>query len=133
MKIFVDTGAWLALHDKNDQFHNRAIEAISRIQKEKIELITSDFIFDESLTFIRYRASHDAAVLFGSSLLQSSIVTLVSVDRDLLHLAFELFRKYKDQDFSLTDCTSFVLMKRLKLTTCFGFDAHFSHMGFSIL
>ena len=133
MKIFVDTGAWLALHDKQDQFHKQAIEASARIEKEKIELVTSDFIFDESLTFIRYRASHDAAVLFGSSLLHSSIVSMVSVDRDLLHLAFELFRKYKDQDFSLTDCTSFVLMKRLKLTTCFTFDSHFPHMGFRML
>jgi uncharacterized protein len=132
MKIFVDTGAWLALHDKHDQFHKQAIEAKTRIEKEKIELITSDFIFDESLTFIRYRVSHDAAVLFGSSLFHSSIVTMVSIDRDLLHLAFELFRKYKDQDFSLTDCTSFVLMKRLKLTTCFTFDSHFSQMGFTL-
>ena len=41
--------------------------------------------------------------------------------------------KYKDQEFSLTDCTSFVLMKRLKLTTCFTYDSHFSHMGFRIL
>ena len=133
MKIFVDTGAWLALHDKQDQFHLQAIEARARIEKEKIELITSDFIFDESLTFIRYRSSHDAAVLFGSSLLQSSIVTIISVDRELLHLAFELFRKYRDQDFSLTDCTSFVLMKRLKLTTCFTFDSHFAHMGYTLL
>ena len=133
MKIFVDTGAWLALHDKHDQFHKQAIEAKTRIEKEKIELITSDFIFDESLTFIRYRVSHDAAVLFGSSLFHSSIVTMVSIDRDLLHLAFELFRKYQDQDFSLTDCISFILMKRLKLTTCFTFDSHFSQMGFTLL
>ena len=133
MKIFVDTGAWLALHDKHDQFHKQVIEAKTRIEKEEIELITSDFIFDESLTFIRYRVSHDAAVLFGSSLFHSSIVTMVSIDRDILHLAFELFRKYQDQDFSLTDCTSFVLMKRLKLTTCFTFDSHFSQMGFTLL
>ena len=133
MKIFVDTGAWLALSDKQDQFHGRALEVRARIEKEKIELITSDFIFDESLTFIRYRVSHDAAVLFGSSLFHSSIVTMVSVDRDLLLQAFALFRKYQDQDFSLTDCTSFVLMKRLKLTTCFTFDSHFSQMGFTLL
>lgn len=132
MRIFVDTGAWLALHDKQDQFHHQAIAARARIEREKIELVTSDFVFDESLTFIRYRASHDAAVLFGSSLLRSSIVTMHSVDRDLLLASFELFKKYKDQDFSLTDCTSFVLMKRLKVSTCFTFDAHFSQMGFAM-
>lgn len=133
MKIFVDTAAWLALHDKQDQFHTQAMEVRTRIEKEKIDLITSDFVFDESLTFIRYRVSHDAAVLFGSSLFQSSIVTMLSVDRDLLHLAFEIFKKYNDQDFSLTDCTSFALMKRLKLKTCFTFDPHFHQMGFTML
>jgi predicted nucleic acid-binding protein len=130
MKIFVDAGAWLALHDKHDQFHRQALEVRTRIGNEKIELVTSDYIFDETLTFIRYRVSHDAAVRYGSSLLHSSIVTMVSVDRDILHSAFDLFKKYKDQDFSLTDCTSFVLMKRLKLNTCFSFDSHFTRMGF---
>ena len=133
MRIFVDTGAWLALNDKQDQFHKRSIESMARIQKDKIELMTSDFVFDESLTFIRYRSSHQAAVLFGSSLLNSSIVTVASVDKELLHLSFDLFQKYKDQDFSLTDCSSFVLMKRLKLTTCFTYDSHFAHMGFCML
>jgi predicted nucleic acid-binding protein len=133
MKVFVDTGAWLALHDKHDQFHQQAIEAKNRIEKNKIELVTSDFIFDESVTFIRYRVSHTAAVLFGSSLLRSSIVSMVSIDRDLLHQAFEIFRKYHDQDFSLTDCTSFAVMKRLKITSSFGYDSHFSQMGFALL
>jgi len=133
MRIFVDTGAWLALHDNHDQFHKRAIESKTLIAKEKIELVTSDFVFDESLTFIRYRVSHDAAVVFGSSLIHSSIVTMTSVDTDLLHLAFEIFKKYKDQDFSMTDCTSFALMKRLKLQTCFTFDSHFLQMGFTML
>lgn len=133
MKVFVDTGAWLALHDKHDQFHKQALAGKARIENEKFELVTSDFIFDESLTFIRYRVSHNAAVLFGDSLFNSSIVTMVTVDNDVLHLAFEIFRKYRDQDFSLTDCTSFALMKRLRLTTCFTFDSHFSQMKFTLL
>ena len=133
MKVFVDTGAWLALNDKHDQFFEKAMEVRRRIEKDKIELITSDFVFDESLTFIRYRVSHEVAVLFGSSIMHSTIVTMMSVDNDVLHQAFEIFKKYKDQAFSLTDCTSFVLMKRLKLRTCFTFDSHFSQMGFSLL
>jgi len=133
MRIFVDTGAWLALNDKQDQFHIQALEGKARIASEKIDLVTSDFIFDESLTFIRYRVSHDAAVLFGRSLLNSSIVRMVTVDQDVLHHGFEIFKKYRDKNFSLTDCTSFALMKRLKLSTCFTFDSHFLQMGFTLL
>ena len=57
MRLFVDTSAWLALNDKNDQYHNSATAKIAAIKKDRIELITSEYIVDESITLIRYRIS----------------------------------------------------------------------------
>jgi hypothetical protein len=47
--------------------------------------------------------------------------------------AIRLFRKFADQRVSFTDCVSFTLMKRNKLTIAFTFDAHFRLAGFDIL
>ena len=49
MKIFADTGAWIALADKNDQYHNIAKKVYASIRKKNIPVIISDYIFDETV------------------------------------------------------------------------------------
>ena len=46
--------------------------------------------------------------------------SLASVQKKvgLLTSDYILFKKYDDKDLSFTDCTSFALMKRLKVQTC---------------
>ncbi len=130
MKLFVDTSAWLALNDKNDQYHTKAVAKSLEVKRQKIELITSEYIVDESITLIRYRVSHKAAVTFGDSLFNSNIVRIVDITNEDRFKAWEVFKKYEDKDLSFTDCTSFVLMKNLKLHIAFTFDEHFRHLGF---
>jgi len=132
MKLFVDTSAWLALNDKNDQYHQQAVERSLDIKKQRIELITSEYIVDESITIIRYRISHQAAVMFGDSLFNSNIVRIYDVTQERRPAAWELFKKYGDKDLSFTDCTSFALMKGLAIKKAFTFDAHFKKMGFEM-
>ncbi|MDD5284847.1 MAG: PIN domain-containing protein [Desulfuromonadaceae bacterium] len=132
MKLFVDTSAWYALNDRDDQFREKALEKLARIKSERLELITSDYIFDESVTLISTRIGHHAAVAFGDAMLKSNLATMVTISDDLRRTAFDLFRKYADKDLSFTDCTSFALMKRHKLNTAFTFDAHFQQVGFEI-
>ncbi len=132
MKLFVDTSAWLALNDKNDQYHQQAVERSLDIKRQRIELITSEYIVDESITIIRYRISHQAAVMFGDSLFNSNIVRIYDVTQERRPAAWELFKKYGDKDLSFTDCTSFALMKGLAIKKAFTFDAHFKKMGFEM-
>lgn len=132
MRLFVDTSAWLALNDKNDQYHSSASAKSMEIRKHRIELITSEYIIDESITLIRYRVSHQAAVIFGDSLFNSNIVRLKDVSTADRLSAWEMFRKFEDKEFSFTDCTSFVLMRNLKLQKAFTFDEHFRQMRFEI-
>jgi hypothetical protein len=131
MKLFVDTSAWLALNDRSDQFHALAVEKLASIRAGRISLVTSDYVLDESVTIIRLRASHAAAVIFGQSILGSSVIDLIPVGPDDRLAAWEIFKKYADQDFSFTDCTSFALMRKLCLKTVFSFDGHFSLIGFN--
>lgn len=132
MRIFVDTSAWLALDDKNDRYHNKAVAKSSEIKRQRIEIITSEYIIDETITLIRYRVSHQAAVIFGDSLLNSSIVRIVDVTDEDRIKTWEIFKKYEDKELSFTDCTSFVLIKNLRLQKVFTFDKHFKQMGFEI-
>lgn len=132
MKLFVDTSAWYALNDKDDQYREKALEKYQRVKSQRVELITSDYIFDESLTLLNARLDHKTAVAFGEALLKSAYAQLVTLTVEDCKTAFEMFRKYSDKNLSFTDCTSFALMKRLKLKTAFTFDRHFEQMGFEL-
>jgi hypothetical protein len=132
MRLFVDTSAWLALNNKNDQYHDEAVSKITKVRQQKIQLVTSEYVFDESVTIIRYRISHRAAVAFGEALISSNVASIEDITDEERLKAWVLFKKYRDKDLSFTDCTSFALMVKLKLQKAFSFDDHFKQVGFEL-
>ena len=40
---------------------------------------------------------------------------------------------FKDKDFSLVDCASFVVMRELRINPALTLDAHFGQMGFHVV
>lgn len=132
MRLFVDTSAWLALNDKNDQYHDESVSKITKVRQQKIQLVTSEYVFDESVTIIRYRISHRAAVAFGDALVSSNVASIEDITDEERLKAWVLFKKYRDKDLSFTDCASFALMVKLKLQKAFSFDDHFKQVGFEL-
>ena len=132
MRVFVDTGAWLALADRGDEHHDDARTIVEHLKRQRATLVLSEFVFAESLTLIRYRRSHSWAVRFGRLVLESRLAELVDVDERTRHRAWEIFQRYEDKDFSFTDCTSFALMEQMSLKTAFAFDRHFRQYGFDL-
>ena len=128
-RILVDTGAWYALVDKKDPDHSAAALFL---KNNKVPLLTTNFIFDEIVTLLRRRLGWSIAGDFGRQLKDSRLTTLVAVQRENEERAWEHFLKFKDQDFSYTDCTSFAVMKALKVDTAFTFDRHFLTMNFQV-
>jgi predicted nucleic acid-binding protein len=43
--------------------------------------------------------------------------------------AWVVFDRYRDKDWSFTDCVSFVMMQRLGITKAFAFDDDFRQFG----
>ncbi len=129
-QLFVDTGAWYALVDRKDPDHSNAA---AFFQTNRIPLITTNFIFCETITLLRRCLGWRIARDFGKKLKSSGFVSLAAVNNDDEETAWEFFLKYKDKDFSYTDCASFAFMKRLKIDTAFSFDAHFKTMKFHVV
>lgn len=130
MRIFVDTSAWLALEDQSDQFHSQAVKTSDFLKQKHTLWITSEYVFLETVTLIRFRVSHQAATLFGEALLKSRLVEIVEIDELLRQKSWQLFKQYSDKEFSFVDCSSFALMQDRHLTQAFTFDHHFDQMGF---
>ena len=133
MRLFADTGAWCALYDRSDIHHARASAFLQELKSQKTQLITSDYVLDESLTLLRFRAGHKEAVDLGKWVLQSPLVKLINVDEKIWQAAWDVFVRYDDKEFSFTDCTSFAIMRQLGLLNAFAFDHNFEQAGFVML
>jgi uncharacterized protein len=127
--IFVDTSAFLAIENLRDNYYRKAVMLRDTLLKAGKILITSDYILDETYTIIRFRAGHHIAVQFGEAVRGSKFLRVEYIASDSIEKAWELFKTFSDHEFSFTDCTSFVLMERLKIKTAFTFDAHFKEYG----
>ncbi len=124
--IFVDTSAWYATVDKSDRDH---MAAVAKIQNLGRPLLTSNYIFDETLTLLKTKLGPTIAVQFGEKLWNQEVATLIRISEKDEDMAWKLFLKYEDKGFSFTDCTSFALMERLKINMVFAFDDHFAQYG----
>lgn len=129
-RVFADSSAIIAYFCERDENHQQAKSGMVKLRQENRLMIMTDYVFDESITGIMSSAGHKQASLAGQFILESSIISLSWLDEELKLKAWEYFKKHSDKGYSFTDCTSFVLMKEMKVTHCLSFDRHFEQAGF---
>lgn len=127
---FIDTGFLIALEAADDQHHRAARDTWRDIRKRRVTFVTTTYVFDEVVTFFNSRGHHAKALSIGEVLQNSQIVTLVHVDEAMFAEAWGEFAHQSDKRYSLTDCVSFVVMKRRRIKTALAFDKHFTQAGF---
>jgi predicted nucleic acid-binding protein len=131
--VFADTAGWVACADRRDQSHAECCAARDSQLKEGKVLVTTDYVVDETLTLLRIRLGTASARQWWETVSSSQRVLMRSVDEELLEAARQWFFRYSDKDFSFTDCTSFVLMKRDRINSALTTDHHFVQAGFMAL
>jgi len=135
VKIFVDTSALVAYYNVDDEHHAEAFEAMEKIRKGEIPLTRfyiTDYIFDETVTFIECVLNrHELALNIGEALQTSPFTVIIRIDEDLFREAWNFFKENKG--YSFTDCTSFHAMKKHGVTHAFTFDKHFQNAGFQTI
>jgi len=131
MKIFLDTSAIIAYYNVNDRCHGEAVEVMEKIKRGEIPLTRfyiTDYIFDETITFIEcVLNNHELALKLGEALQTSPLTTIIWVDEELFRESWEIFKR--GGGYSFTDCTSFQAMRKNGIDSAFTFDEHFRKAG----
>ena len=130
---FIDTGFVIALSAPKDNFHTRAAVLAQQIARDQIPLVTTYAVLLEigaALSKLNFRV---AAAQLLQSLYNDAHVQILPNDAALTQSSLDLFAQRPDKEWSLCDCTSFVVMQNLKISSALTTDHHFSQAGFSAL
>jgi len=132
-EIFVDSGAWIAISDHRDKFHEAASSYYRQLIRERRILVTTNLVIAEAYIIIRKTGGAEPALRFLHSIRAGPRLQKFYSDVHLEEQAEAILTKYDDQDFSLTDAVSFALMKEHRIEEAFAFDRHFITAGFHLL
>jgi predicted nucleic acid-binding protein len=131
-RFFVDTSAWIAIIYTGDKYHAAAVDYYRDLRNRRSRLYTSDAVLSETLTRLRYDRGHAVAMTFYQQIEETIVagrLAVLHVSEEIWQAGLDIFRKYDDQVFSFTDCTSFALCQTHHLSHAFAFDHHFFFFG----
>jgi len=131
-RVFVDTGAWIALALVRDPLHSRALPIWDAMMRAGARTYTSIPVVMETFTFLDRNAAREAAVAWRRGLVGVPRLEVLDCSSEVLASAWTWFEDHDLPKLSAVDATSFVLMQRRRLRTAFTFDHHFAAAGFRL-
>lgn len=131
MKIFLDTGAWLALEISNDRHHQQAKKHLQELIEKRAALFTNEYVLVETYTRLIYDIHLEAAQKFHTSILKglTKNLSLFEIDTAAREQTWEALKKYRDHRLSFTDASIIINFKTYQLDEIFTFDKHFRELN----
>ncbi|MBI5287863.1 MAG: PIN domain-containing protein [Chloroflexi bacterium] len=135
-RIFVDSSYYIAVIDPRDRNHARTLATMAQLIADGVtSFVTSEPILFEVLAYFArasvYYKTRAATMVEGTRLDPAHHV--IAVTPDLLDRAIALYKSRADQPYSLTDCASMEICRRLKITDVLTADTDFRNEGFDVL
>ena len=131
-RVFVDSSAYLALLDTDDEHHREAIEILRELAHARYRQFTTNVLLIESHALILSVLGRAKAAQFLKDMQESNTVVIRARASDE-ERAKQILFQYTDKDFSFADAISFAVMERLDIRLAFTFDRDFAQYGFTVL
>ena len=128
-RLFADTAFYVALLNERDALHEQA----SILASTTFQIVTTEYVLLEVGN--SFNRSHARTQFPGlvKALYANPNIEVVAGSKAMLEHALALFAGYDDKHWSLTDCSSFVVMREFGLTEALTSDHHFEQAGFKPL
>jgi len=131
-KLCVDTSGWGNLVDRSQPFHSLAATLYRLARQQNHKIITTNYIMAELVALLTspLRLTRPQIITFVESLRQSPYIEILHIDAETDTKAWQLLSSREDKNWSLVDCSSFVVMQQRNITEALTNDYHFEQAGF---
>ena len=128
--VFADTFYYLALLNRHDAAHELADEVARTVTGPKV---TTSWVLTELGDALATPRQRGLFVELVGRLRADPTLTIVPASDELFGRGFDLYASRADKGWSMTDCTSFVVMRDHGLTEALTGERHFEQAGFEAL
>lgn len=130
--LFVDTNAFVALFDRDDEHHEAATAVLDGIREGDLAygpIFTSRYVLAETATVLLYGVGHREAVDALTTIRASSTFNILDVTEPVFEQTTEQFGQYDDQQISFIDHLNSVLGEQFDIDHIFAFEDDFQTLG----
>ncbi len=113
-----------------DALHLRTRQLMRKLRRQNAWFVTTEFVLLEVADALAKPPLRVPAIAEIDRLRQLTDLKIVPLDSALLADGWALYSQCLDKEWSLTDCTSFVVMSREQITEVVTSDHHFEQAGF---
>lgn len=131
--VFIDTFALVALINRSDAAHARADSTMRTLGETLTPLVTSQWVLTEFLATCSRAPLRAAAATLADTLIASPLSVIVPAAAADWTMAFTTYKGHADKSWSLADCASMLICRRLRIKRVLTQDRHFVQAGFEIL
>ena len=131
-RLFVDSGAWIALRSRRDQHHAEADRLFREALRRRIPLVTTDLVLAELHRLTLFRAGVLPALRALDRIDQSPSVTVHFAAAEHHAAARRWLERLAPHPITYTDAVSFAVMEGLRCRHALAFDHDFTAAGFEL-
>ena len=128
--VFADTVFFLALVNARDQLHR---QAMALNERPPGPMLTTEWVLMELGDALAAPTGRERFTRLVATLRAQPDVEIVPASHESFMQACAFFAQRADKAWSLTDCTSFVVMREREVTAALTADQHFEQAGFQRL
>jgi len=131
-RLFVDSGAWIALRSRRDQHHAEADRRFREALSRRIPLLTTNLVIAETHRLTLFRAGLQPALRALERMDASPSVATHFATADDHAAARGWLERLAPRPVTYTDAVSFAVMEEHRCDHVLGFDQDFAAAGFTL-
>jgi len=131
--FFADTSFWMALSRKRDQYNPHAVAWNQFVIRTRSVIVTTEADLWEWLNALSDASTRSIAAEGYGRAHADARIEVVPFHADLDEAALLLYEGRHHENWSLTDCLSFLTMEQRGIARALTSDHHFQQAGFEAL